>query len=86
MAAATLVANPVPAEAACKNNPYVGRGNGLLRATAGISARSDWRREARERAGTDWQWWRNAKRRVTSCRKPEGGNWHCVARAYACTN
>ena len=86
LAAATLVADPAPAEAACKSHPHVGRASGLLRATAGIAARQDWRREVGEHDGSDWTLWRNARRRTTSCRKPEGGRWHCVARAYACNN
>ena len=84
LAAATLVAAAPPAEAACKSHPHVGRATGLLRATAGIAARQDRRREVRDHDGGDWTLWRNARRRTTSCRKPEGGRWHCVARAYAC--
>ena len=36
------------AQAECSNRTYVGRGTGLLRATAGIAARADWRREVAE--------------------------------------
>jgi hypothetical protein len=74
------------AQAECSNRTYVGRGTGLLRATAGISARADWRRAVAERRGADWTRWSRAQGRVTACRKPEGGSWACTARARACNN
>lgn len=74
------------AEAECSNRTYVGRGTGLLRATAGISARADWRRVVADRRGPDYTRWSRARGRVTACRKPEGSSWSCVARARACNN
>lgn len=82
---AGMLAVAPAAEADCSNRTYVGRGTGLLRATAGIAARADWRREVAERRGSGYTRWSRARTRVTSCRKPEGGRWHCVARARACS-
>ncbi len=74
------------AQAECSNRTYVGRGTGLLRATAGIAARADWRREVTSRRGADFARWSRGRGRVTACRKPEGGSWACVARARACNS
>ena len=74
------------AQAECSNRTYVGRGTGLLRATAGIAARADWRRVVADRRGPDYTRWSRARSRVTACRKPEGESWSCTARARACNN
>lgn len=72
------------AAAECTRHTHVGRATGLLRATAGIAARSDWRREVADHDGSAFARWSRARGRVTSCRKPEGGRWSCVARARPC--
>lgn len=80
-----LVAAPAPAGAeSCKQNLRFGRATGLLRATAGIAARADWRREVASRDGPEYTRWSRARSRVTSCRKPESGTWRCTARAKPC--
>ena len=84
LAAGMLVA-VASAQADCSNRTYVGRGTGLLRATAGIAARADWRREVASRRGPEYTRWSRAQSRVTSCRKPEGSSWSCVARARPCS-
>lgn len=86
LGAGMIVTTVSSAEAACSNRTYEGRGTGLLRATAGIAARADWRREVNERRGPDYTRWSKALSRVTSCRKPEGGSWACVARARPCNS
>lgn len=82
--AAGMLVTVSSAQADCSRRTYEGRGSGLLRATAGIAARADWRREVSSRRGPDYTRWSKALNRVTSCRKPEGGTWRCVARARAC--
>ncbi len=84
--AAGTVVTVSSAQAECSNRTYVGRGTGLLRATAGIAARADWRREVASRRGPVYTRWSRARGRVTACRKPEGENWSCVARARACNS
>ena len=84
VAAGMFVAIPT-AEADCSSRVYVGRGTGLLRATAGIAARADWRRAVADRRGPEYTRWSRAQGRVTACRKPEGGSWACTARARACS-
>lgn len=74
------------AQAECSSRTYVGRGTGLLRATAGIAARADWRRVVADRRGPDYTRWSRGRGRVTACRKPEGESWSCTARARACNN
>lgn len=84
--AAGLLVTVASAQAECTQRTYEGRGTGLLRATAGIAARADWRRAVADRRGPDFTRWARARGRVTSCRKREGGRWHCVARARACNS
>jgi hypothetical protein len=83
--AAGMLVTIASAQAECSNRTYVGRGTGFLRATAGIAARADWRREVAGRRGPDYTRWARARGRVTSCRKPDS-RWHCVARARTCNS
>jgi Ni/Co efflux regulator RcnB len=84
--AAAMFAAASSAEALCKRHYHEGRATGLLRATAGIAARADWRREVRSHDGADYTRWSRARDRVTRCRKPEGGRWRCIATARACNS
>ena len=66
--AAGMLVTASYAEADCKRHSHEGRATGLLRATAGIAARSDWRREVSEHDRPGYAWWSRARGRVTSCR------------------
>jgi hypothetical protein len=80
---ATIATAPL-ADARCVDERFSGRASGLLRATAGIAARADWRAEVRRHVGSDFALWRYARDRVTRCYKPESGTWRCYARARPC--
>lgn len=83
LVAGTLTLAP-SAEARCAERQYVGEAHGLLRATAGIAARSDWRSQVRQRLGNDFARWSQARSRVTSCHRREGERWYCRASARPC--
>lgn len=71
------------AQADCKRT-VVGESKGILRATAGIAARADWRGRVRARHGSEYAWWSRARSRVTRCYRPEGERWYCRASARPC--
>ncbi|MBX9590223.1 MAG: hypothetical protein K2X43_13025 [Hyphomonadaceae bacterium] len=85
-AAGMLATTASSAQADCRGHAHTGRGTGLLRATAGLAARADWRHVVRRHDGPEYTRWSRARGRVTSCQKPESGRWHCIARARACSN